>query len=765
MQLLDRLRRRIRWYVVIEGCAMLIVWLVGAFWIGLALDYLPVLVGANEMPRTARMVALAIAGIGAMFVLYYFILRRVFRRLRDASLALLIERQFPVFCDSLVTTVEINDRRDLALDQTDLEAIRSAQSSFAADGVLESEMLARTVERAESAAAVVQLGKVFRYAPMASKLAAAIVALITLAVLGLYSDGALGVGVSRLVFLSDDPWPRRARIELLDFDDAGQKKIAKGADLVLRVRADAQRGYPTPELCSILYETSDGDRGRVNMSRDGEERDGFQYYVFSGKPFKAILNDIRFDVIGSDHRLRDQSVKVVLSPVVSSVQVRSELPAYTGLLPRDETYVSGMQLPIGSKVTARIQTSKDLVSATIRDIDTGDEEVLEFRPEQQRREIVYQMDELTGRMGLSVSLLDTDGIGSQEPFLLTIGAVEDQIPKVELSLRGIGNAITSVARLPVEGSITDDYLVDRTWFQIKIGEEIREFEFPVIDGDVEDLVLDLREEASANKAKPLRLEPQDRLVFAVKASDRFDLNETQHIGSSEPTTLTVVRPDELLGILDGRELGLRRRFEQIRTEMMQSRDSLARLRSSFKEEPSSVEQTESEPAESANGEAVDPDVAARNQAALRDRWASWAAQKSEQTVLEIEGIALAFEDIREELTNNRIDTPERKSRMEEQIIAPLHAIASERFPELTRSLSTLRGFLSTSDPAAENQSVLVVENADNIIVAMDEVLDKMLELEDYAEIVNVVRQIIEQQEDLQRRTQEEQKSRVLDLLK
>ena len=42
---------------------------------------------------------------------------------------------------------------------------------------------------------------------------------------------------------------------------------------------------------------------------------------------------------------------------------------------------------------------------------------------------------------------------------------------------------------------------------------------------------------------------------------------------------------------------------------------------------------------------------------------------------------------------------------------------------------------------------------------------KMQELEDYAELVNMVRSIIEQQEQLIKETQEEQKRRVLDLLR
>src|SRR5688572_21733258 len=91
---LAALRRRIRIYVWLEGLAVALVWLGLTFWLALAIDYLPVLVGASEMPRTARAVLLvAIAGVLA-FIVWRWILRRTFVRLADHSMALLLERQF-----------------------------------------------------------------------------------------------------------------------------------------------------------------------------------------------------------------------------------------------------------------------------------------------------------------------------------------------------------------------------------------------------------------------------------------------------------------------------------------------------------------------------------------------------------------------------------------------------------------------------------------------------------------------------------------------
>ena len=723
---------------------MTLLWLVAAFWLMLAIDYLPVRLGTNEMPRSARLAMLTITGLGTLWVVFWYLLRRVFFAFQDSSLAILIERQFPEFRDSLTTTVQMRETlfsENSPDDQAAIEAALSGGNSGHA-----ARMLQDTVRRAETNVAGVQLGRIFNYEPLTKKILSASLAVCSLVLLGAWGGNTLKIGAKRLIALSDQEWPRRAQIKLVDFDHQ-ERKIAKGTDAIIRVQADATLPYPPPELCVILYRTADGETGRVNMSRDGEPVDGYQNYVFSGKPFKAVLSDIQLDVIGSDHRLRDNWLRAVPSPVVTKVVLNSRLPSYLDQDGRVESWNPGVQLPIGTEVTASISANKSLRSATAKDIDSGDE--IELSPgKDQNGSWTLDLGTVNGRKAVSISLRDTDGIESLEPHLLTIGAVEDVVPQVDVSLRGIGRAITPQAVLPVVGTIRDDYEVKRTWFEIKLGDAQREFDFLLQDDQpVDGLSLDFRAEASADKETPLQLQPDDRLVFSVKASDKYDLNGEKHVGSNEARTLNVVRSEDLLAILDARELGLRRRFEQIRREMVRSRESLARLRASFKE----TEENE-----------VDPEV--DNLARLRERWASWARQRGEQSSTEIVGITLAFEVIREELVNNRVDSQERKSRMDGQIIGPLQDIGQTLFPAWKKNLSDLQLQLENKNDGAEALSVIVLGGADQILVAMDEILDKMLELEDYTELVNIVRQIIEQQQRLLKKTQTEQAKGVLDFL-
>ena len=70
------LRRQIRRYAWFDGIAVAVIWLGLTFWIGLGLDYLPVLMGSSEMPWWARAVLLAGISIVLLIILYRLVLRR-----------------------------------------------------------------------------------------------------------------------------------------------------------------------------------------------------------------------------------------------------------------------------------------------------------------------------------------------------------------------------------------------------------------------------------------------------------------------------------------------------------------------------------------------------------------------------------------------------------------------------------------------------------------------------------------------------------------
>ena len=127
-------------------------------------------------------------------------------------------------------------------------------------------------------------------------------------------------------------------------------------------------------------------------------------------------------------------------------------------------------------------------------------------------------------------------------------------------------------------------------------------------------------------------------------------------------------------------------------------------------------------------------------------------------------MATAFEDIRAELINNRVDTEDRKRRLQEEISIPLEIIASDDFPRLIEKLVELEKF----NGDATRESTLAdetLQQTDELLAQMELILEKMLELETYNELIDLVRALISEQETLNEKTKKEKAKRDKDLLK
>ena len=141
---------------------------------------------------------------------------------------------------------------------------------------------------------------------------------------------------------------------------------------------------------------------------------------------------------------------------------------------------------------------------------------------------------------------------------------------------------------------------------------------------------------------------------------------------------------------------------------------------------------------------------------------SGSLQNVVQSTDEITGVAEAFDDLGEELTNNRIDNSDLKSRLGEQIARPLHQIAEQRMPQLAAQLKLVEEHIE--DPAATAPELKKsIALADQLLVEMRRVLDRMLELETYNEVVALLRDIISDQDQINKRTKEQQKDRLRSL--
>ncbi len=743
-RVLDALRAGIRRYVWIDGLAAALAGLVATFWAALAFDWF------FEPAPLVRVAILLGAALILGVIVLELIVRRAFVRLSDANLAMLLERRFPELNESLLTTVE----RRAAAGQ---------------DGaVCSAELLVRTAGLAAQRARGLPLRRVFNRRPLQGRIAMAAALAASVLAFGWLAPEEIAVWGRRTFLLADELWPRRARIVVEGFPN-GVAKVARGSDLEVLAKADTS--WPLiPDVVQIRYRMDGGGRGRVPMVRVGvadPRKDPFQDFNYT---FRGLLSAVRFDLVGGDAVVKDLYIEVVESPTVQ-MSLKWQSPAYMRLPPREMPVTGTMQVPRGSRVTlVGHHANKDLVRVQIdSDHEEGGtpSEVISLEGTE-RRGFQYEMPCLDKDRSLLITLWDADGIRSRDPMRVVLAASPDEPPRLGVQLRGIGPAITPKARLPVEGPVSDDFGIARAWFEAIVDAQ------PAVQQPIEipdrlptELTL-----SGALDVEPLGVKAGQRLVASVKAADRCDLTGEPNVGLGERWMLDVVSPEQLRAMLEARELVLRQRFEAVIHEVTETRELLARLKvgpmggaspptgngDDSSPKPSAPEGAEPEDESNAAGDSPQRAVA---MGSLRVERGMQNARKNAHETL---GIAESFEDIRLQLINNRIDTEELLERLQGGIAQPLRRVGGQMFPELERRLESLRA--SLGDPAAAEQYRGQAQlQLDRILVVMRQVLQRMLELENFNEAVELLRDIIRQQEQLDQQTKQRHKQKLRDLLK
>ncbi len=751
--LLEALRGRIRRYVWLEGLASGVAWLGVAFWGSLMIDWF------FEPSPAVR--ATMLLGVLLVFggVLLSLIGRRAFVRLSDGNMATLLERRFKEFNDSLLTAVLLTGRK---VDPAECNQ----------------QMLARACRQAGERVVGVKLQEVFDPVPLRRSITAAVLLVATIVAFGLLAPEALGTWARRSLLLSAELWPRKTRL-LVDGFEGGARKVARGADFELIAKADT-RWPVVPQVVQVRYRTEGGARDRRTMNRLGAARgadDHFQEYSYT---FQAVLAPITFDVVGGDARVDDLRIEVVESPTVVEMTLECEFSPYMHRAPRT-LLVSGVtQIPLGTQVTVVSTTNKDLVKVQVDSVleETSlprkvlDSSELAADP----RRFRYTIASLDRDTTLLFTLFDTDGISSREPVRLALATIADAPPQLAVRLSGIGSAVTPRARLPVVGQISDDYGIDKVWFEHTI-DQTKPGTHAVAAPPSHPSNLEL--ENAGLEVRDLGLTPGQKLLVCLKASDLYDLGEAPNEGTSERWLLDVVTPEQLRAILVARELVLRQRFEVIIREVTETRDLLLGIdfdsldpdneageETDEKTDDKEVDQQKiddgSEPGDEPGDERPEK-LPPERRAVLRTLRVERALQNSRKNAHETQGVADAFTDIRLQLINNRIDIEELNIRLKQGIADPLNQIAQQMFPELARRIERLQARLNDKKLSPRHRD-LAREQAGAILLAMQRVLDRMVELEDFNEALALLRTIIGLQEKLSEQTKQRRKQKIRLLL-
>ena len=763
-RLLGRVRRRIRFVVFLEGLLAVIVATLLCFWIAFALDYLPVMFGFSELSTVSRTMLLVIVVAIAIVQLYRFIGRRLFVSMRNHSLALLVEKKHPEFDESLVSTVnqaESGDRFDVPIDRA---------------------MIEMTQEKAESLVDQVDAKEIVNFRFLKFSAVLALLLAVSIIGLGILKFENLKLAIKRLYLLDNQPWPRRVYLEIVGLkiktdspvegiEELGQNRspvdatfrIPRGASLTLTVRAQASDPLvpwrELPSSCLMYYRTKDGDRGTQALNRIGNPKDGWQSYSLNGSPLEGVLSDLEFTLRGDDHRSGPFRIEIVDQPIVTQTDFDCVYPKYLSdndtlsWTPRSIRWTGRTALPRGTAFNIRGLATKPLKKVYVWDAAAAtmnrgivDGEKFEYP--------VAAIDEAAN---LQFYLVDSDDIVSDSPHAVFVEPIADEAPDVVARLVGIGTAITPDAILPFEGQIIDDYRIQETWVELTTPNRKLP---PAVQTTGENGKLDASIDIAELVRAGLKLTVDDgsELGFIIKANDFYTLGDKEpNVGIGDKYSLELVSPNRLLRLLERIEVSQRRRLEQIFEELTGVRGFLSRTR------PQKLDTGKDADSEPGDFEPGDADDAQMRQQAMRIVFSQRSKLQALKSGQEIRGIASAFDNLRLQLVNNRIDAEDRKERLAVSIIAPLEAIPEGSLKTLGGTIDELEAVLKQIDKGmggerAESTAKTLIDRGlvetDTVLKEIDGVLSVLVKYESQNELLEIVRRMIAEQEALMKRTKD-----------
>lgn len=744
---LGQVRRMLRKYVCIQTLLSAMCWGLFVFWIGGLFDFLPVRAGSSESPRWLRIVFLVCMFGGCAWIIIGWALPRLLRRIKDRSVALLIEKHYEQFDNRLVTAVELSDGRNLDEEVSNPRAYQN--------------MLERVHGSLDERISQVEVRELFNWQPIWSRgvLTVLAVGLTTFAIFGF--PNWMSIWANRLFALSDRPWPRQAQLEtdgiqlqlpafsrqlasertLIPFEN-GLVRVPQGSRAVLMISAQAEEKV-VPEVCTMFYASEDGERGRANLRRIGAVKDGWQEFALDGPPLDGIASSMEIDVVGLDYSLRDLFIEAVSPVLITDLQIKCTYPKYllqSVTRPEQEMlpYQTGIRIPQGTEVSLIGKTSRGIgrVDYLLQNRETDESGQLSIadrivRLEASGTQFEIPIGKLNATEVVEVRVLDEFGLPSERIPRYVLSMLEDSVPEVTAKLVGIGSSITPNALLPIQGTVTDDNGVAGVYVDLLRGEN----ESVIIptnleEGDKLDTTIDLKQLAEQGRFAP---KIGETIGLVVEARDYYDLSENGHEGQSPPIQLNIVTKDELLVILDRQELGLRQRLEQIILELNELQEII-----------SSLALLEGEPFE--------------DRTRFRAQQCIQQTDKSEQ---ELDSLAKRMDNIRMQLKNNRTDSYDRELRLQSRVIAPLRRVVDLHFAGLSANLQNAAIRSNQRVPPSYSAAL---SDLSFILDELEKIKSSMLDIESFNEIIDLVRGLLDEQDLLIQETEKAQKAKILDFL-
>ena len=602
---------------------------------------------------------------GAGYIVYQRLITPLNVPLTDIDLALRIERRFPKFRDSLISTIQfLQEEQDPKLGAPALQR--------------------RVIEKTLQQTRLMDFEDVIQTQPVQRIAWTALMVCITTALVVGFNQVEAATALKRLIFpFGTHPWPRQTQLQFVKLGANGLEaltadlhdplRIARGDTLELNViNLNHQGRFPSHIELEIRDPAGVITRDvmqRTTLADQGHSREAAFTSVVVKTPFQ-------FRAIGGDDQNMEWfPLEVVPPPVAESLQVNLIPPKYTRQpvvrLPGGVGHVEGL---VGTKVQITAKSNKPLSSALLR-IRDKDQQSMTIAKDGVRLSTVFQIKK-AGIYSYWLDLRDRQNFGNSDAPRYEIRAIQDTPPDIYIDRPATDMQVTPSAEIPLRFVAKDDLGLQqvRMRFQIlELGKSV-----PTKPREVPLATLAKRPLQHSQEhlwqLEPLQLVPGMQIQLHGEATDDYDLGP-RHIGRSLTRTLTIISPEEKAQELAERQIGLLGDLERVKKQETEIQAQTAELRTQLEK----------------TGTLRSQDVDLLQRIEGQQRQIATALQDSQ------DGMLTRSTEILHEFRQNRLESPETEQRLE-QIRSELQRLTDEHLAEIEQHLTQARKLAGGNEP-------------------------------------------------------------------
>ena len=399
-------------------------YLIAALSIGMLMDWLV------DLPRPIRAILLVIDIAVLGWLVTRLALRRLFFPSDDETLALIVERDAPRFEGRLISSVQLS-------------------RAGAISGGTSKSLVVAMIQQALAIAEDVNFTAAIKAKELAKQSALACSLLLIAAVL-FASTSSASVPLLQRAFLMPVPIPRKTQVVPISTD----KTIAVGDDVTIEALA---RGIkPSSGKVSLRY--ASGATQDITLNLVAGKNDDFSAVVSN------VQEPLKYTVYLGDNHGQTYSVITTIRPAVAGIKCWQVFPAYTHLPPMPRMPGDLGQLLRGSSLILSVDANKPLKATASGDVpfnrvhlsgvDSTDAPLIVNPATSQTfdHQRANAASDLQGVLlpdrtsGLSIFLVDENGIESKDPAVYPISLVE----KIKPTIKVLVPKETEVLALPTD---------------------------------------------------------------------------------------------------------------------------------------------------------------------------------------------------------------------------------------------------------------------------------------------------------------------------